>query len=89
MDALDLALSEVPEGSARARYRYAKEPCCRCSVSFEDEGEREAAIQDAAKGLKLKAGQLSSALGESASARRRVRRRNRISVPKASGESEL
>ena len=62
VDALDLALSEVADGSARARYRYANETVLPLLCQLEDEGEREAAIQDTAKGLKLKAGQLSSAL---------------------------
>jgi hypothetical protein len=57
-------LSEAPEGSARARYRYAKEKVLPLAGRFEDAGEREAAIQDAAKGLKLKAGQLRDALAD-------------------------
>ena len=62
VDALDLALSEVADGSARARYHYAKETVLPLLSQLEDEGEREAAIEDTAKGLKLKAGQLRSAL---------------------------
>jgi hypothetical protein len=64
LDALDLALSEDPEGSARARYRYARESVLPLLCRLEDEGEREAAIQDAAKGLKLKVGPLGSALAD-------------------------
>ena len=62
MDALDLALPEVADGSARARYRYAKETVLPLLCQLEDEGERDAAIQDTANGLNLKVGQLRSAL---------------------------
>jgi DNA primase len=62
VDALDLALPEVADGSARARYRYAKETVLPLLCQLEDEGERDAAIQDTANGLDLKVGQLRSAL---------------------------
>jgi hypothetical protein len=39
-DALDLALSEVPEGSNRVRYRYAKETVLSLLCRLDDEGER-------------------------------------------------
>src|SRR5215218_11523137 len=61
MDALDLALSEVPEGSTRERYRYARERVLPLLLRL-DEGEREAALQDVANGLKLGIKPLRSAL---------------------------
>jgi transcriptional regulator with XRE-family HTH domain len=61
-DALDLALSEAPDGSTRARYRYAKWHVVPLLCQLKDEGEREAAIKDAADSLKLKVGQLRSVL---------------------------
>jgi hypothetical protein len=62
VDALDLTLSEAPDGSTRARYLYAKEHVVPLLCRLKDEGEREAAIKDAARSLKLKVGQLRSAL---------------------------
>jgi hypothetical protein len=62
VDALDLALSEAPDGFARARYRYAKEHVVPLLCRLDDVGEREAAIKDAAGSLKLKVGQLRSTL---------------------------
>lgn len=50
VDALDLTLLETPEGSARERYRYAKEHVLPLLLRLEDEGERGAALQDAADG---------------------------------------
>src|SRR5215218_6074050 len=46
VDALDLTLSEAPEGSARERYRYAREHALPLLLRLEDEGEREAALRD-------------------------------------------
>jgi len=53
VDALDLTLSEAPEGSARERYRYAREHALPLLLRLEDGGEREAALQDVADGVKL------------------------------------
>jgi DNA primase len=64
MDALDLALSEVPDNSARVSYRYAKGTVLPLLCRLDDEGEREAAIKDAAKGLNLRADQLRGALAD-------------------------
>lgn len=51
VDALDLALSEAPEGSARERYGYAREHVLPLLLRLEDAGEREAALEDAAQAL--------------------------------------
>jgi putative DNA primase/helicase len=63
MDALDLALSEAPKGSSnRQMWSYARQhilPLMACHV---DEGERNAAIADAAKALGLKASDLQRAV---------------------------
>lgn len=54
VDALDLALSEAPEGgSARERYRYAKESVLPLLTKIEDPGERSAALTDVTETLKL------------------------------------
>jgi DNA primase len=58
VDALDLALSEAPSGSTRDRYRYAKENVIPLLLRLEDEGERNAAIEDTSKVLKLKLSEL-------------------------------
>jgi hypothetical protein len=52
-DALDLALSEAPEGSSRERYRYARERIFPLIEGLEDEGERGPVLDDVAKKLKL------------------------------------
>jgi DNA primase len=57
-DALDLALSEAPNGSTRDRYHYAKENILPLLLRLEDVGERNAALEDVAKGLKLKLSEL-------------------------------
>jgi DNA primase len=61
VDGLDLVLEEAPEGTARTRYRYAKEEVLPLLLRLE-EGEREAALQDVADSLKLKALSLRQAL---------------------------
>jgi hypothetical protein len=61
-DALDLTLSEIPEGSARERYRYARDEVFPLLLRIKDDGERNAAADDAAKALGLKAGDLRRAL---------------------------
>src|SRR5215207_11459515 len=53
VDALDLALSEAPKASARERYHYAREHALPLLLRLEDGGEREAALQDVADGVKL------------------------------------
>jgi putative DNA primase/helicase len=62
MDALDLALSEAPKGTARQSWRYAKENVLPLLIKLEDEGERSAALTDAAKKLGLKASDLQRAV---------------------------
>jgi putative DNA primase/helicase len=54
-DALDLALAKAPKGSTRDRWHYAKENILPLLRKLEDEGERNAAIDDTAKALGLKA----------------------------------
>ena len=61
VDGLDLALEEAPRGSARVKYRYAREEVLPLLLRLE-EGEREAALQDVAESLKLKASSLRKAL---------------------------
>lgn len=57
-DALDLALAEAPKGSARGRYHYFRDVLAPLLVKIADEGERNAAADDAARALGLKAGDL-------------------------------
>ena len=64
LDTLDLALDEAPEGSVRERYRYAREQVLPLLAKLEDAGEREAALQDAAEALGLKATHLRKALSQ-------------------------
>lgn len=64
LDALDLVFSEAPDGDNRTLYRYAREEALPLLTKIEDGGEREAALQDISKRLKLKAGQLRKALDE-------------------------
>lgn len=61
-DALDMALAEVPKGSTRDRYRYARDEVLPLIIRLEDEGERNAAIDDIAPALKLKASELRKAI---------------------------
>ncbi|HEV2913716.1 MAG TPA: DUF3631 domain-containing protein [Pyrinomonadaceae bacterium] len=62
MDALDLALSEAPDDTtARKKWAYAKEHVLPLITCFEDEGERNAALTDAAKALGIKASDLQRA----------------------------
>jgi DNA primase len=63
VDGLDLALEEAPKGSARVKYRFAREEVLPLLFRLE-EGEREAALQDAAGSLKLKASSLRKALSD-------------------------
>ena len=67
-DALDLALSETPEGSTRERWRYANACVLPLLLRLADRGERNAAADDAAKALGLKAGDLRAALKSEAPA---------------------
>lgn len=58
-DALDIALSEAPKGvMARKSWKYAKEHVLPLIPNLVDEGERSAALTDAAKSLGLKASDL-------------------------------
>jgi hypothetical protein len=52
-DALDVAVAESPEGSARERYRYAREHLFPLLLRLEDPGERSAALNDVAEALSL------------------------------------
>lgn len=61
-DALDLAIADAPNGSTRDRYRYARDEVLPLIIRLDDEGERNAAIEDAAAGLKLKASELRKTL---------------------------
>lgn len=63
-DALDLALAEAPRDSARTAYAYAKEQVIPLVAKLEDEGERDAALEDGAKALGLKITQLRKTLRE-------------------------
>ncbi len=58
VDALDLALSEAPEESARKRFTYAKECVLPLLTKIEDAGEREAALEDSTEALRLKVPQV-------------------------------
>lgn len=62
VDALDLALSDAPKGSARQRWRYARERVIPLLLRLQDQGERSAAVEDAAKATGLKAADLRAAL---------------------------
>src|SRR5215216_4549065 len=64
VDALDLALYEAPKASARERYRYGREHVLPLLLRLEDEGEQEAALKDAAKGLGLRVTSLRDALSD-------------------------
>jgi hypothetical protein len=61
-DALDLVLKEAPGGSARERYRYAREHVLLLVSELEDPGEQQAAVKDAAKALDLNKRELGQAL---------------------------
>lgn len=61
-DALDLVLSEAPEGSQRERYRYVKEQIFPLLIHIEDSGERGATLDDAARRLGLRKSDLRKAL---------------------------
>ncbi len=71
-DALDLVLLEAPAGSARERYRHARERVFPLLVRLEDEGERGAALDDAAGSLGLGKRDLRKAFGEYAEQTRQV-----------------
>jgi putative DNA primase/helicase len=62
VDALDLALSRVPKGSARESYRYFRDEVLPLLLKIEDEGERNAAADDAAKKLGMKSADVRRAL---------------------------
>lgn len=64
LDALDLALEDVPEGSVRERYGYVKERVLPLLTKLEDSGEREAALEDTAQKTGLKLAHLRKALSE-------------------------
>ncbi len=55
VDALDLSFSEAPKGSTRERYCYARDEVLPLLLKITDVGERNAAVDDAAKVLGLKA----------------------------------
>jgi DNA primase len=55
VDALDLSLSEAPKGSMRESYCYARDEMLPLLIKITDVGERNAAADDAAKVLGLKA----------------------------------
>ena len=61
-DALELALGEAPEGTARQRYLYAKERAFPLLLRIGDPAERGAALTDVSKALKLKLSDLRTAL---------------------------
>ena len=63
-DALDLMLSGAPKGSARVRYRFAKERAFPLLARVEDAGERGAALKDVAKSLDLGIRELRGAFEE-------------------------
>jgi hypothetical protein len=63
-DALDVALSDAPEGSQRERYRYATERAFPLIERLRDEGERGAALDDVAKKLKLRKSDLRNAFAK-------------------------
>ncbi|HVF00066.1 MAG TPA: hypothetical protein VNA27_01825 [Rubrobacteraceae bacterium] len=52
-DALDVAVAEAPKGSARERYRYAREHIFPLLLRLEDAGERSAALNDVAEAMGL------------------------------------
>jgi putative DNA primase/helicase len=63
VDALDLALSEAPKGSSnRQMWAYAREHVLPLMACHKNEGERNAALADAAKALGLKASDLQRAV---------------------------
>jgi DNA primase len=86
LDALDLALDEVPEGSTRERYRYAKERVLPLLARLRDEGEREAAIHDAAEGLKLQVAQIRRAFADTERARSSASSEQEESAARLEGE---
>jgi len=63
-DALDEAISEAPEGSARERYRYVRESIFPLLLRLEDAGERGAALNDVAEALGLGKKDLKKAFSE-------------------------
>jgi len=63
-DALELALGEAPEGTARQRYLYAKERAFPLLLLLGDPAEQGAALTDVAKTLKLNGRDLRKALSE-------------------------
>jgi hypothetical protein len=64
MDALELALGEAPEGTARQRYLYAKERAFPLLLRIGDPAERGAALADVAKSLGLNGRDLRKALSD-------------------------
>jgi DNA primase len=72
IDGLELVLSEAPKDSALTSYRYAKEKIIPLVLKLSDEGERHAALDDAAKVLRLKANELKKALKLEAQAREKA-----------------
>lgn len=68
VDALGLALSSVPKGSSRERYCHFRGEVLPLLLRIEDEGERGAAADDAAKALGLKASDLRRAIKPQAEA---------------------
>src|SRR5215211_6229320 len=63
-DALELALGEAPEGTARQRYLYAKERAFPLLLRIGDPAEQGAALADVSKALKLNVRDLRMALSD-------------------------
>ncbi|HJQ26881.1 MAG TPA: DUF3631 domain-containing protein [Blastocatellia bacterium] len=61
-DALDVVLAEAPKGTTRDHYRYARDEVLPLIIRLDDEGERSAAVEDAAAAMKLKVGELRKAI---------------------------
>jgi len=90
-DALDLAISEAPKGSAREHYLYVREIIFPLLLRIEDDGERNAALEDAARGLKLKISDLRSAFKQVAEAdneNQEVTEIQRVEMPEPGSERQ-
>lgn len=79
IDALDIALSKAPKDSKRATYRFTKEQVLPLIARIEDEGERQATIEDASKALSFKVSELRKELNRELS----HSRDNTIAKPEA------
>ena len=88
-DDLDLAIAEAPEGSARDRYRYARERIFPLLLCLEDQAERGATLQDIASTLKLSIKDLRRALAqEEAAAAAREAEEREEETPQAEIDQE-